>query len=121
MLTPAMAAPIPLPVTLAAVATLIAAVSELRTRQVPNVVTLPLLFVGMAVTVWSGLYFSPWLQDMQIVRLFIAVAAGGLLYPLIMFVIDRATLFEIVRLVGSRAPLPGRVKRMLARAGSSPA
>lgn len=77
--------------------------------------------VGMAVTVWSGLYFSPWLQDMQVVRLFIAVAAGGLLYPLIMFVIDRATLFEIVRLVGSRAPLPGRVKRMLARAGSSPA
>ncbi|NOU32403.1 MAG: prepilin peptidase [Polyangiaceae bacterium] len=53
-----MAAPIPLPVTLAAVATLIAAVSELRTRQVPNVVTLPLLFVGMAVTVWERNFYA---------------------------------------------------------------
>ena len=70
---------------------------------------------------WSGLYFSPWLQDMQAVRLVIGVAAGGLLYPLIMLLIDRSTMFEILRLVGSRAPLPGKVKRMLARTGSSPA
>jgi|GEM_PF-2712042 len=76
---------------------------------------------AMAGIVWSGLYFSPWLQDMQAVRLVIGVAAGGILYPLIMLLIDRSTMFEILRLVGSRAPLPGKVKRMLARTGSSPA
>ncbi len=53
-----MAAPIPLPVTLSAVATLIAAVSELRTRHVPNVVTLPLIFVGMAITVWERNFYA---------------------------------------------------------------
>jgi succinoglycan exporter len=76
---------------------------------------------AMAAIVWSGLYFSPWLVDMQPVRLVIAVAAGGLLYPLIMLAVDRITLFEILRLVGAKAPLPGRVKRMLARTGSSAA
>jgi Flp pilus assembly protein protease CpaA len=58
MLESSMSAVIPLPVTLAAVATAIAAVSELRTRQVPNLVTLPLLFVGMAVTVWERNFYA---------------------------------------------------------------
>ncbi len=58
MLISAMAAPIPLPVTLAAVATLISAISELRTRHVPNVITLPLLFVGMAITIWERNFYA---------------------------------------------------------------
>lgn len=77
--------------------------------------------VGMAAIVWSVLHFSPWLQDMQAVRLVLATVAGGLLFPLFMLLIDRSTLFEILRLVGARAPLPGSVKRMLAKTGSSAA
>lgn len=76
---------------------------------------------AMASIVWSGLHFSPWFQDMQLVRLVVGIAAGGLLFPLIMLLVDRSTLFEILRLVGARAPLPGMVKRMIARTGSSPA
>jgi len=72
----------------------------------------------MAGAVWGGLYGLDWLQDLQGLRLAIAVMAGGALYVLIMFLMDRATLLEIIRLVGARAPLPGRVKRMLAHGSS---